>query len=443
MTIRPIHLKGRKTISFFSLPNSTKCYAHFIVFFLIFSGSVMWNYISFAFWQKKILVLALAFFCMISIVVNRKITESAIIFVTAIGILLMVYIAVTREYIKTYIATFMIPFLIFILFCMVYIRNKKIHYFIEAYGNIMTFFAAISLFFWVFGSVFHILSGTAKLIYHWADTDLQTVTYYFLYFENPAQAVNRFGIDIIRNTGICPESPGYSSLLLYALIVELYYRKVQKRSHVVILVLTILSTISTKGVFFLLEILLLNYLVLNQKKTVLQKFIKIFGVCILILGVMICGYYLLSQKVGGRSFSMRIEDINATLITWLHHPLFGCGFGNAEEIVSHIKTYRENNGLSMGLLVLLAQGGLWLFAMYLGGFVLPYLKQKDQRIRGKILVVFLLILTDIFISNVQFQPYFIFVLSLGYGYGLRKKSEVTTEQIKMFTYRNSFNILRR
>ena len=126
---------------------------------------------------------------------------------------------------------------------------------------------------------------------------------------------------------------------------------------------------------------------------------------------------------------MRLDDVLACFKTWRTSPVFGTGYWNDDSVIPFFSyPDRYNNGLSMGMMVVLAQGGLYLLCLYL----IP-LANSILRTRGtnrRMLAAFgLMYLALLFTSNIayNFLTLFLIAVFMEYGrYGLPQP--VATEQ---------------
>ena len=259
-----------------------------------------------------------------------------------------------------------------------------------------------------------------QVFYQWANAIRKTFTYNYLYYETQRDIVN--GVTVIRNTGIFIESPGYTSYLVYALLIELIYKKNKNLTRITILVLTMLSSTSTKGFLFLLELTILMYYFSKSGKGEIKQVIKIFGTIFLLIAVIYLAYVILLQKSATSSFLIRQDDLFSALNVWKEHILFGIGYGKTENIINNFTVSRSNNGLSMGLTLLLAQGGLYMFFIYIFAFAAAYKSANRQAERNKILIVGIIALSDMFVSVVVYNTHIIFLITMAYAYAINNNS---------------------
>ena len=291
--------------------------------------------------------------------------------------------------------------------------------FLGAYSNVMLTIAVISLVFWLFGSVLNIMPGRKEATYFWADQYRPSYTYYYLYFENPVQ--NR-GEPISRNLGLFPEAPGYASFLTYGMLIDAVRRNdlvntkaIRKNTHrLIIWFITLLSTGSSKGIIIVLEVLALKFLFKKSNRP-WKQVLKSIACIILFFAVSAASIYVIEGKLSTGSGSIRIDDLQAGLNTWKQHPLFGAGYMNGDAIRANWKLLRDNEGLSMGLAILLGYGGLFFLMFYLGAAVSAYRGDYFCYRKKEWILVFAVLFTNLFISNGAFELIWIFLIAASYA----------------------------
>jgi O-antigen ligase len=195
----------------------------------------------------------------------------------------------------------------------------------------------------------------------------------------------------------------------------LYKKKIDKR-RVAVLALAMLTSLSSKGIFFIMEFVLMFYWFKSSNRGNLKKLLSFLFFSIIAIVAAGIGMKIIADKSDTGSFAMRIDDLSSALKTWKDHPIFGAGYGNTEEIVSHFRYHlRPNNGLSMGVAVLLAIGGLYLFSFYCSSYIASFLILRKTEYREKIIILGVILATNLIISNIQFGILFIFITSMGFA----------------------------
>lgn len=394
-----------------------------IVILLAFSGTLMYGRINGNnFPSLKIYYLCMAF-CLGSVLLwTREILLRSVIPPLILCFYMALHAVLSDTSTGDYAKKILIPYFCCLIFATELIEHKKTKQLMLAFSDLHCVIAAVSIFFWFFGSILDILPGRQAATYYWAEHDLRTFNYFYLYFENPIQAMEVGTKMIPRNTGIFMESPGYSAALAIALTIELLVRKQKSNLRITLLVATLITTLSTKGILFLLELaVLLWFFKMKEKRQLsLKKLIYVF-ILLCIAGIAI-GIFLklMNEKSDSGSYKIRMDDVQATLNTFLSRPLFGVGYNNTEPILARMRVARSNDGLSMGLLILLAQGGIHMLLFYLGAFILFYRRMVGNGLKKEAVITGVVLFTDLLISNHQFSARYIMIVSLGYAYGLQK-----------------------
>lgn len=241
--------------------------------------------------------------------------------------------------------------------------------FLLKYSDIVFVIAIISLIMWLCGSVLHIISPTGILPYEWAKSKPVIPSFYGVYFET--QTAKIAGLSICRNTSIFYEGPYYNMILCTAFLIEYYCRLGKNKYRMILLAITIISTITTTGMFFLLAFGAYHLYTKIQKSGCL-----LFMLLPLIL---ICTYwggsYLLEskQKDGEGSYNTRLETIMVDIETGFAHPLWGVGFMNGD----FEGTNKFHEDQSNSLFYLFALGGIYGLALYVGALlIIPYINYK-------------------------------------------------------------------
>lgn len=282
--------------------------------------------------------------------------------------------------------------------------SKSLFYKFE---NIMLILAFISILFWLLALIG--VKTNMNTSVNWAtNTDFSKPTenisgYFDLDFLAQGK-VAFFGFsNVIRNTGIFNEAPIYSSLLVIALFIELFFRNIRKvfNYRSILLIITIISTTSTNGVFLLVLALLLEYFSLTNKKIMLQKknkiflsfiFLLLFVVSALILKSLL--FYKTDYSLGS-SYSVRMNDFLVAFNEWKCHPILGVGLYNNNPLIQDMPLWRlliKNVDLSTGFMRILAWGGS-LLGLY---YIIPMISvlHRDRNIAFFVILVFILLVVE-------------------------------------------------
>lgn len=387
---------------------------------LLLNDTVMWRYLNDTLLTYKVLIISMFIVCIFGIFSCNKAKLDKMWLGTLFLciIFFLVYMLATRYNIITFTIYFFFVVLLFFTYCYNSIKLNRLKQLFEAYENIILIISVVTFLCWLMGSIWGILPGKTLLSYHWAGRTYNTYSYYYLYFENPVQNEQMLlGREFIRNCGIFTEVPGFSGILLYTLGIELFAHKGHcSKIKITILIATLISTFSTKGMLLLIIVLLVNYLTsYDRKQSKIHWAIRMTAsVPLLVLGIYACTF-ILADKAQTGSYWVRMDDVVASVKTWLSAPVFGVGYNNYRQIASHFLLTRSSEGLSMGLTALLAQGGIYLFTFYFGAFICAIrckaLKQYKQEISMFSLIVFI----NLVISNNCFSMVMLMIICCGYA----------------------------
>ena len=231
--------------------------------------------------------------------------------------------------------------------------------------------ATISLLFWVFGSVLHLLSPTGTVISGWTgaeETDGNSVaTYYGLHFE--PQLILFKNVRLARNSGIFTEAPMASFVYSLALLMELLLKKESNIRRCIILSCAIVSSFSTTGMITMILAIAFKYL-LSKPVFSIGRVIKVMIVPVGLIVVGYMAYSMFIEKMGQGSGMIRMDDFRAGFLAWKENPIFGAGFGEEDVLKNHMSAWRwYNQGFSNSIFYILAQCGLYLGIVYFLGIV--------------------------------------------------------------------------
>lgn len=283
----------------------------------------------------------------------------------------------------------------------------------------MTFFATLSLLFWLFGSILDIIPGRTSKSYVWAGLTLKTYSYYGLYFENPIQSEQvLFGMNFLRNTGVYTEAPGYAGVLLYAIVLEFVKGKERRnKARLIILLCTLVSTFSTKGILVLIIVIMIDYITSKESTSRIRWILKnVLSVILIIAGFIACNFIIEDKSTTG-SYMVRLDDVHASIKAWASSPIFGVGYNNLDEISRYFKVSRMTGsvGLSMGITALLAEGGLWHIVFDYGAFATAIKCKALKKYKHEIFIFSLMVFVNLLISNSGFSTLMIITLAFGYA----------------------------
>lgn len=287
--------------------------------------------------------------------------------------------------------------------------NNQLPQLFKSYVFLMTIFGVISLFFWIFGSILHVISPNTSVLSNWASFNgfANTVpSYHNLYFET--QQVN----GIVRNSAIFTEAPMASLHFSIAFTIEMLFRSQSKRHYFrsFVLLFSVLSTFSSTG--YIVIILVIGYKILISDSS--QIFIKLKPLLILILiviGLVLVGN-IFSEKMGTESGSIRVDDYKAAFNAWKDKPIMGWGISSLE-IRNYMSLWRGYNlGFSSTGIDIMAHSGIYGIIPYL--LCLIYGIKKNVVLKNINMLMFIsliiyLVLTTLFTNTFLLFNMFAFI----------------------------------
>lgn len=383
--------------------------------------------------------------CLAEILWSGKfvIKDREILRFTALMSVVFIYIFATGINVKQYLVSFCGVFLCFYIYSIYLYKENRMGAFLQALSDIMLLIATTSLFLWLFGSVLRILPGRTQLSYYWADEIRTTYTYYLMYFENPVQNAEH---GALCNLGVWTEAPGYASFLIYAFLVEFGFmmEAVQagdskggriSAAKILIFLITLVTSRSSKGLLVIGAVAFLSYILLGEinRKTLMRKLLVSGGLCAV---VALLGYRVIINKFLHGSGKVRFDHMQAAVKAWLENPIFGVGYQNASEILKHRVLPFSNDGLSMGLTVLLAFGGLWLIGLYIGAVDCSFHSKYFTKYRKTWVVLFAVLLINVIISNCSMEGPYIFLIASSYAAPQAERRRITLIRYKEATVIN-------
>lgn len=387
---------------------------YFVLICTLLNGSVMWRYIVGTPLNFMVLIVLQYVACIFGIISYSNYVPKRCIYVVGMFVVYFgLYCIGTRYEPETFWIYYAGVFICLFVYMYQVNKHNDLEVLFDSFVNIVFIIATLSLFFWLFGSILNVLPGRTLLNYEWANRTYPTYTYYGLYFENPIQSEQiLFGKRSVRNSGIYAEVPGYAEVLLYALTIELLSEK-KRKYRFIILLMALLSTSSTKGLLVFVIVIIVDYITRKEYKKRIYQIMKfIFSGILVVCGIFVC-VYILQDKSQTGSYSVRMDDIHAAIVTWEKYPLFGVGYNNIRAVAQNFQVPRNSDGLSMGLTALLAQGGLYLVGMYIMAVICAI--RYASQYRHEIVVFCLMIIVNLFISNSAFSSLMIITLAVAFS----------------------------
>lgn len=277
--------------------------------------------------------------------------------------------------------------------------------------DIVLILSIVSLFFWLVGEVFGLIHTNMSVITIWGQIRRRE-GYFGLQFVTDYS--NSFGRGLPINSGIFTEGPMFCLWLCIALSTELFLKKRTKKARVILLVMTILSTLSTTGIFYIALCVAIKYIDYMKKRTSLWKIIMTL-ILIMTLPIAIATLqqiYML--KAGTSSYFTRLQDYRAGYLIWKESPVLGSGYGDILSLQKYVLASRAGNvGFSNSITAILGTGGLWNFIIYILSIVLPLIRHdgENARVKGFFIAYAFLTIFLIFFARIIMVVFFAFSLS--------------------------------
>lgn len=261
--------------------------------------------------------------------------------------------------------------------------------FIFIFNNIVAIIAIVSMIFWLFGSILHVINSTSIVYSNWSSSFVNS--YYNIYFEPQNANRNLLGLQIgVRNSAIFFESTLATFIFGCALISnDLFIKKLRYR---IIFLLAIITTTNTTSIFLLLLYIL--YLIFNNLETKYKTLVIFLGIIIGAVILILLIQVMQSKKNDGISYEVRSTHMLDELKAFILSPIYGHGVN------------RFTNGSSNSICALAADGGILLWGLYY--IPLIWLLKKISEDNIMLLIIFIMIFS---ITVVQYTYLMYLIIS--------------------------------
>lgn len=256
---------------------------------------------------------------------------------------------------------------------------------VGCYRDIMVVVAAVSLFFWISGSVFKFLPCTGYCYMDWSATGeyVRIPTFLGMYFETQWTA---WDLVQARNSGIFVEAPMAGCAYSIAMLSEYISQERNERKgymiRIAILTAAILSTLSLIAYGFLLLFAVLHILTARSGSKKTRGKPKYVTTVLLTAGAAVLSLMIVN-KLRLPDGNIRLNDFSVGFHAWLAHPFFGGGFESLEYLQQFMPEWRSFDiGFSNSPMEILGQGGIYLAVPYIYAFISTFLcsiKERDMR----------------------------------------------------------------
>lgn len=150
---------------------------------------------------------------------------------------------------------------------------------------------------------------------------------------------------------------------------RIIFQRKNIKKRIILILITILTSLSTTGILVSMAICFLRYII-NKDKVKMIKLLKILILPVVAVVIFLISYNIFNSKMETSSYSTRIDDYIASYKAFKDKPIIGNGFKNDDAIIKYMSSFRSNNeGLSNSFMVLLAQGGIYMFIIYFIPFI--------------------------------------------------------------------------
>lgn len=347
------------------------------------------------FYLSILLVLGMLILCQKKIKNNQKLLIVAGLYFIGIALLF------TSGYFRNmeFLCSVLLPFPLIIIYSM---NNENIKRFFEAYTNVMIIISALSLVFFIFGSLLGVINSSGYYPYSQVGWGTNNYTdYYHLYCEG--QEVFALGYSGVRNIALFVEGPMLTYTLSFAIYYELFFRNQGYRKLCLgVMIATLITSFSTTGLLIVVLLLYLKFYEAIKK----NKIIKILIVPVILIVIGYAAYYIIQDKFINNvySASARTDDILASFKCFVSDVFNGVGYQNMDAI-DPFRTFRRTNaGLSTGFGAILAYGGTLWGIWYMVPFIIALknyiVNTKSRQIMGFVLMAFALLFLTVVQSRV-------------------------------------------
>lgn len=275
---------------------------------------------------------------------------------------------------------------------------------LKYYTDLITILGIISLFFWLFGSIFHIINPNTSILSNWSSFNgLANIvpSYHGVYFET--QWIN----GIIRNSSIFAEAPMASLHFSIAFVIEMLFR-IKDKAHYIrafIILLSVLSTFSSTGYIVLILIIAYKLLFSSGISKTMGYLKPVIIVTLLVIGMILVGN-IFSKKLDTESGSIRLDDYKAAFNAWKDRPLLGWGI-SSDKIKNYMSLWRGYNlGFSSTVIDIMAHSGVYGIAQYI--IFLIYGFTKSIRTQNKNMLMFIFIIIYLMLTTLFTNTFLLF-----------------------------------
>ena len=228
-----------------------------------------------------------------------------------------------------------------------------------------------------------------------------------------------------RNCAFFYEAPKYNIILTFALSYSCYIKKEFLTIKNIVIILTIISAQSVTGILLSIFIIITKSLFKTDEYKIGKNNIVLILSPIVLTGALIVSMNIFSKKIVSVSGAERLLDYSIGFDAWKQNIFWGAGIGNNSKIDSlALERGRVSLGFSNGIFRILAQGGIYLFLL----FLIPFLnvlkvgfKQKRPYILFYAFVFATMLFTASFSNTMIYALHIVFFAFLGKNILINKR----------------------
>lgn len=333
-------------------------------------------------YRVKTLILIVLFLRILTFNLSERFVKRFFYFSVFWVVYIFLFIAMNPFEAGKFINNFLIFFILLVGYLLFYQAEGDLRDLLRIFANLIFAIALISLFFWSFGSMLHLINPTKVMPMIWGGT-VNTQTYFGVYFQWQNDAVI-MGHRIFRNIGIFAEAPMYSLNLSVAFMFDYLFNNRRHWLRMLIYLVTIMTSVSYTGILFVL-ILVVGEQSLKYVLGVVKGERSRVGaalVLIILVAAAAVAYQLLAAKLASGSGSSRIDDYISGFRAWMDNVFWGSGYGDISVRVQYSsarRLARSATGFTNSILTVLSQGGLYLGSVYGFSFVVFLIEAIQKR----------------------------------------------------------------
>lgn len=345
----------------------------YFIMILVVISSGSWIGLKYSYIVNFIIIL-------LSFIVGGKFFLNKTSIIVLLSLLTYIYIN-NIVYPNTFVESVLFSIRVLAIFMLIYaIKKNKIEG-LKIITNIIFSISFLSL-------ILYLLKYFFLIQLPFQEIEILNKTYKIYLFLLSTVPIRIWGIRIYRNASIFWEPGVFQIYLNFALVYLLFVKKKINFFKIIIILISIITTMSTTGIFLSGLIITLKIIFFKVKSVtyLIGKFILIIFVMFILIPFIV---YFSYDKIGSISYSYRIIDILISIKLWSEKLIFGWGFLNYD-------IFRQRTGLtrgnSNGLFSLLYQGGIFMFTLYFTPIFIYILNiSKSNRQFSLALLVFVII----------------------------------------------------